>query len=244
MNLIIDIGNTNAKMLAYDNGKPLEEACCSNNDFSYIGLFCDRFNFNRGIYSTVVDLDVNMQKAIDSLPFPMMKLISDTTPVPIKNLYSTPETLGTDRLAAVVGVAYKQPGRDILVIDLGTCVTYDFINAKAEYLGGNISPGPDMRFQALNKFTCRLPLINSNGDVPEVGYDTETAIRSGIIKGIEYEIDGYIDCFTTKYPQLLVYLTGGARLNLHNSKKSGIFADKFIVPDGLNRILDYNHESV
>lgn len=243
MNLIIDIGNTNAKMLAYDNGKPLEEACCSNNDFSKIALFCKRFTFNRGIYSTVVDLDANMQKAIDSLPFPMMKL-TDTTPVPIKNLYSTPKTLGTDRLAAVVGAAYKQPGRDILVIDLGTCVTYDFINAKAEYLGGNISPGPDIRFHALNAYTCRLPLIDTDGDVPEVGYDTETAIRSGIIKGIEYEINGYIDSFTTKYPQLLVYLTGGARLNLHNSKKSSIFADKFIVPDGLNRILDYNHESV
>lgn len=231
-------------MLAYSDGKPVGEMRCGHRDITSMADFCSGFDFDKGIYSSVVDLDSEFVLFIKSLPFRMMELVSDCTPVPVINRYSTPETLGTDRLAAVVGANYKQPGKDILIIDIGTCVTYDFINSKGEYLGGNISPGPEMRLTALHEYTSRLPLVLIDGDVPFIGTDTLTAIRSGVMKGIEYEIKGYIDSLTTNYPQLLVYLTGGVRLNLHNSKKSSIFADKFIVPDGLNRILEYNNESV
>lgn len=171
-----------------------------------------------------------------------MEFKSGVTRVPIINKYSTPLTLGSDRLAAVVGANWLQPGRDVLVIDIGTCVTFDFINSSGEYLGGNISPGPTMRLKALNHFTARLPLVERRGDTPDFGTDTTTAIRSGVMNGIKYEIEGYIHSFLAKYPQLFVYLTGGVHLNLQFSENLSIFADDFIVPKGLNRILEYNNE--
>jgi type III pantothenate kinase len=242
VNLIIDIGNTNAKLLAYSNGKPVEEVRSEGNTLEQLVLFCRKYRFDKGIYSSVINLSVESESIIKKLPFEVINLQSGITPVPIKNMYASPQTLGSDRLAAVVGANFKYPDRDILIIDIGTCITYDFINARGEYLGGNISPGPSMRLKALNRFTDRLPLISRHGDIPEVGNNTETAIRSGVMMGVEYEIEGYIKRFRNIYPQLLVYLTGGVQLNLHISEKSSIFADKFIVPDGLNRILEYNNE--
>lgn len=134
------------------------------------------------------------------------------------------------------------PGHDLLIVDIGTCVTFDFVNAVGEYLGGNISPGPTMRLKALNLYTARLPLVERRGETPELGFNTETAIRSGVLNGIKYEIEGYINTFLKKYPELYVYLTGGVHLNLQFSEKIRIFADDFIVPKGLNRILEYNNE--
>ncbi|MDR2860026.1 MAG: type III pantothenate kinase, partial [Mediterranea sp.] len=126
------------------------------------------------------------------------------------------------------------------VIDAGTAITYEFIDAKGQYHGGNISPGMQMRFKALHHYTERLPLIQSDGDAPPVGVSTETAIRSGVLKGIEYEMMGYITKFRDKYPDLLVFLTGGDAFSFDTRVKSIIFADKFLVLKGLNRILNYN----
>ena len=112
------------------------------------------------------------------------------------------------------------------------------------YWGGNITSGLQMRLKALHAFTARLPLIDSEGDVPEIGYNTETAIRAGVIQGIKFEIEGYIKHFKEKYPDLLVFLTGGDNFNFDSTIKSIIFADKFIVPRGLNRILIFNNDTL
>ena len=138
-----------------------------------------------------------------------------------------------------MGAYVKGGGTDVLVIDVGTCITYDFVNANGEYLGGNISPGPKLRLMALSEHTSKLPLVSRHGDTPEVGYSTETAIRSGVLNGIRREIEGYISDFLLKYPRLLVYLTGGVHLDLHISEKMRIFADDFILSYGLNCILEY-----
>lgn len=242
MNLTIDIGNTCTKLVAFDGVTPIEEMRMDDGEFFKLTAFCDKYSFERGIYSTVVKLSDSFIEKIDSLPFPMMRLVSGKTPVPINNKYSTPTTLGSDRLAAVVGAYYKGQGHDMLIIDVGTCITYDFITSAGDYLGGNISPGPTIRLKALERFTDSLPLIDRKGDTPLLGYDTETAIRSGVMYGVEREIEGYIRDFLLNYPDLLIYLTGGVALNLRISGKKCIFADKFIVPEGLNRILLYNEE--
>lgn len=242
MNLIIDIGNTCVKLVCFNEGKVVEEQRTDKDDVADLQSFCSRYPFSRGICSSVSDISEEYSAALSSLPFSMMEFKSGVTRVPIINKYSTPLTLGSDRLAAVVGANWLQPGRDVLVIDIGTCVTFDFINSSGEYLGGNISPGPTMRLKALNHFTARLPLVERRGDTPDFGTDTTTAIRSGVMNGIKYEIEGYIHSFLAKYPQLFVYLTGGVHLNLQFSENLSIFADDFIVPKGLNRILEYNNE--
>ena len=242
MNLIIDIGNTCVKLVCFNDGKVVEEQRTDKDDAVALQLFCSRYPFSRGICSSVSDISEEYSAALSSLPFSMMEFKSGITRVPIINKYNTPLTLGSDRLAAVVGANWLQPGRDVLVIDIGTCVTFDFINSIGEYLGGNISPGPTMRLKALNHFTARLPFVERRGDTPDFGTDTTTAIRSGVMNGIKYEIEGYIHSFLAKYPQLFVYLTGGVHLNLQFSENLSIFADDFIVPKGLNRILEYNNE--
>lgn len=242
MNLIIDIGNTCVKLVCFNEGKVVEEQRTDKDDAVALQSFCSRYPFSRGICSSVSDISEEYSAALSSLPFSMMEFKSGVTRVPITNKYNTPLTLGSDRLAAVVGANWLQPGRDVLVIDIGTCVTFDFINSIGEYLGGNISPGPTMRLKALNHFTARLPLVERRGDTPDFGTDTTTAIRSGVMNGIKYEIEGYIHSFLAKYPQLFVYLTGGVHLNLQFSENLSIFADDFIVPKGLNRILEYNNE--
>lgn len=242
MNLIIDIGNTCVKLVCFNEGKVVEEQRTDKDDAVALQSFCGRYPFSRGICSSVSDISEEYSAALSSLPFSMMEFKSGITRVPIINKYNTPLTLGSDRLAAVVGANWLQPGRDVLVIDIGTCVTFDFINSIGEYLGGNISPGPTMRLKALNHFTARLPFVERRGDTPDFGTDTTTAIRSGVMNGIKYEIEGYIHSFLAKYPQLFVYLTGGVHLNLQFSENLSIFADDFIVPKGLNRILEYNNE--
>lgn len=242
MNLIIDIGNTCVKLVAFDGNKVVTEKRCDKDDVASLQEFCKEYTFSNGIYSTVSDISDEYKRALRSLPFEMLEFLSGITRVPIINLYKTPTTLGTDRLAAAVGANMLQPGRDLLIIDIGTCVTFDFVSAAGEYRGGNISPGPTMRLKALNDYTARLPLVSRKGEVPEMGVNTETAIRSGVMNGIKYEIEGYIKSFLAKYPQLYVYLTGGVHLNLEFSKNLPIFADDFIVPKGLNRILEYNNE--
>lgn len=240
MNLIIDIGNTCVKLVCFNGNEVVEEMRSDKDDVKSLQSFCNKYVFSNGIYSTVSEIGAEYLDALSSLPFEMMEFQSGKSHIPIKNKYRTPYTLGADRLAAAVGANYLQPGRDILIIDIGTCVTFDFINAAGEYLGGNISPGPTMRLKALNNYTSRLPLVDRIGKLPNIGYDTETAIRSGVLNGIKYEIEGYIYYFLAKYPKLFVYLTGGVHLNLHFSENISIFADDYIVPKGLNRILQYN----
>ena len=158
------------------------------------------------------------------MPFDIMFFESGKTPVPVVSSYKTPLTLGADRLAAVVGANWLQPDADVLVIDIGTCITFDFINAAGVYEGGNISLGPTMRLRALHEFTARLPLVERKGETTLLGQTTETSIRNGVVFGIKYEIEGYIKQMLEKHPRLFVYLTGGVHMDLHFSERIHIFA--------------------
>ena len=239
MNLIIDIGNTVAKLAVFNGNELVEVIRGSNHSLDCLSMLFHKYPIDKGIIASVITLSNTIHRQLAKLPFPIMEL-SYKTPIPIKNMYKTPETLGMDRLAAVVGAKEQCPDKDLLVIDAGTAVTYEFIDAEGYYRGGNISPGIYTRFKALNACCDKLPLIDRGGEMPTFGYDTETAIRTGVIKGMEFEITGYITQMQKKYPNLLVFLTGGDKFSFDSNLKSIIFADRFLVLKGLNRILNYN----
>lgn len=194
------------------------------------------------IYSSVGEEKADRIKAdfLKTLVNNVLVFGSDT-PIPIKIGYKTPQTLGRDRIAGVVGATVQAPGCTVAVIDAGTAITYDLLDNNT-FRGGNISPGIRVRLNSLHDYTSRLPLVSSEGDCPQIGYDTETAIRAGVIWGVVYEIEQYMDCWKAIYPDILFFLTGGDAFLLSTKLKRAIFADKNLVLKGLNRILCYNVE--
>ncbi len=243
MNLIIDIGNTVAKIAVFKGKEMVEVFYDSNQTLENLPVVCAKYAVEKAIVATVVDLTEQASGQLANLPVRPVRLNGEI-PLPVKNLYETPETLGYDRIAAAVGACEQFPGRDILVIDAGTCITYEFVDAAGRYHGGNISPGMQMRFKALHEFTGKLPLVSREGRRLPLGKDTDTAMREGVLKGMEYEISGYIMAMKHKYPELLVFLTGGDDFSFDTNLKSIIFADRFLVLKGLNRILNYNNDRI
>jgi type III pantothenate kinase len=240
MKLIVDLGNSCAKMAVFEGDEMVERVVGPNDDLSLLGDLCSKYHPTEGIISTVVAINERMQSQIDALDV-KITMLDASVALPITIGYETPKNLGPDRLAAVAGAVAQKPGHNLLVIDAGTCITYEFVDSTGCYRGGNISPGLKMRLRALEAFTCKLPLIDAEGDAPDWGISTETAIRSGVLRGMKHEIEGYINSTRTKYPDLLVFLTGGDKFSFDEKIKSIIFADRFLVLKGLNRILDYNN---
>lgn len=239
MNIAIDQGNTSAK-IAFFEGKQLVES------FRFKSLtkedilsLLKRFSPDKGIISSVGTIDKELVTFLKE-ELPVFIELDEHTPFPISIAYKTPHTLGKDRVAAVIGAYSMQKGKNLLVIDVGTAITYDFIDANGIYHGGNISPGMTSRFKALHQFTKQLPLIDENGDIPEFGYNTETAIRTGVVDGIVREIDSYILEYKKKY-KVLTFLTGGHSFFFDNKLKNSIFADGNLVLKGLNEILIHQY---
>jgi len=167
-------------------------------------------------------------------------VLSAETPVPVNNLYKTPETLGKDRLAAVVGAHSLFPDKNILVLDAGTALTIDFIDKDGNYRGGNISPGLNMRFRALHEYTQKLFLQSQSDEYQFLGCDTASAITSGVQNGIIFEINYYIDHFVKQFPGLVTILTGGDVNFLVDKIKKYIFAEPNLVFIGLMKIIEFN----
>lgn len=166
--------------------------------------------------------------------------LSHLTPVPIQNNYGTPHTLGKDRLAAVVGAVSLHPQSHVLVIDAGTCITFDFIDNQHIYHGGSISMGIEMRFRALHTFTDQLPLIQKEPIGNLIGKDTRQSILKGVIGGTIAELNGFIEQYRSQYTPLTVLITGGDARFFESKLKSEIFARPNLVLLGLNKILEYN----
>ena len=168
VNLVIDIGKTVAKLAVFDGDEVVEVLRGSNHSLDWLSMLCHKYQIGRGIIASVITLSNTIRRQLKGVKFDIMEL-DYRTPVPIRNLYKTPQTLGMDRLAAVVGASYQCPGRNLLVIDAGTALTYEFIDAEGRYWGGNISPGIYTRFKALNHYTRKLPLIEETDEVPVFG---------------------------------------------------------------------------
>lgn len=229
MNLVVDIGNTRIKSATFDQTSLVEK-----NAFDSIEGFNEYLigkTFDHSIVSSV-------SKAPPLLPVKGKQIqLTSTLSFPIVISYDTPQTLGVDRIAAACGAYQLFPGEDCLVIDMGTCITYDFLSAKGAYEGGAISPGVKMRFAAMNHFTARLPLAEPIADAPLTGKSTTASLQSGVINGVLEEIKGFISRYQSRYAGLKTVVCGGDLAFFENSIKPSIFAAPDLVLIGLNRIL-------
>jgi len=240
MNLIIDVGNTLVKLAVYSNQRLINKKTDSLINLTTIAfeLVSKYPSINAGIISSVgklLEKDIRYLKGL--IPF---TVLNSKTKLPFHNKYKTPETLGVDRIALVSASVQQFPDNNVLIIDAGTCITYDFINSKNEYLGGAISPGIRTRYQALNNLTAKLPLLNTKVPKSIMGNSTASSIHSGVVYGILKEIDGVIEEYQKNHQDLTVILTGGDAKLLSKRLKSSIFANSNFLLEGLNYILEFN----
>jgi type III pantothenate kinase len=240
MNLIIDVGNTAVKFAVFENGGIVhDESTEVLNLLKKAKELCGAYpKIDWIIVSTVVHLDKRILNALSKLC--NLQVLGHDTKTPFKNLYASPKTLGVDRIALAAAAHRKNPEGTTLVIDAGTCITYDLINNSGEYVGGAISPGLTMRYKALNTQTSKLPYLKTEVPKDLIGDTTESSIHSGVVHGVCAEIDGIIDQYSTRYEDLTVILTGGDALFLSKRLKNTIFAHSKFLLEGLNYLLDYN----
>ncbi len=240
MQLAVDIGNTRVKCALFKD-RDLISAHVSDKDPVY--AIKDVFDHHDNIQAIIIS-SVREKLDPDLIPIPETihhVILEHDTPVPIKNKYGSPETLGLDRIALAVSAYSLKRDSNCLVIDCGTCMTMEFINSNGEYLGGSISPGLKMRLRSMHEGTANLPLLEVEKNLPEIiGKSTEESMQNGTINGMLNEIIGAISRYESEFSDLNVLITGGDSELFENELKSGIFADPNLVLRGLNEILLYN----
>jgi type III pantothenate kinase len=238
MNLIVDIGNTSTKLAIYDERSKLSVSRINDLKSEELEKELSGLNIDKAIISSVRVLPSFVTDLL-SARIPYVHLLSHKSRLPFGIEYDTPETLGTDRIAAVAGALSLFPGQEILIIDAGTAITYDYIS-EGIFKGGNISPGLNIRFRALNKFTGRLPMVTISDNYTFPGRSTIDSILAGVITGVTYEINEYIRTFEKKSRYLKILLTGGDGSFLKDKINHHVAYMPDIVIDGLNIILEYN----
>lgn len=237
--LVIDIGNTLAKIAAFEDKDLLAIDRSATPDPGWLEDFSREHGpFEASVLSAVREPQAGIRELATS--HPAFVELDQATPVPVNVLYRTPATLGRDRLAAVCGARARFPGENVLVIDAGTAITYDLVTAAGDYPGGAISPGISIRFKALNTFTGKLPLIEEREPLELIGDTTAASIISGVLNGVIAELDGIIAEYQARYTGLRVVITGGDAVYFDKKLKSNIFALPNLVLEGLNEILDWN----
>jgi type III pantothenate kinase len=236
MNLVVDFGNSAAKVGIFDHQNLMQKHSFPTAD-SVREFFSQAKAENILVSSVNTDAAEILSWAKDANK---KFVLHHTLPLPIQNLYATPATLGADRLAGVCGAQQLFPLQSCLVIDAGTCITYDFIDGDGKYHGGSIAPGMMMRFKAVHTFTAKLPLVTPKANIGLIGNSTETSIQSGVINGMRAEIEGIISHYTKEFGDVRVILCGGDALFFENQLKASIFASPELVLIGLNSILNYN----
>ena len=241
MNLVIDQGNTKAKIAIFKKNEIISLSEKEVIEISFLERLFKEYYIESCIFGSVNEKKKEIISFLRGNVKNFIELTNETL-LPITIGYKTPLTLGIDRIAAVVGASIENLNKPIIVIDAGTAITYDFLSKEGEFVGGNIAPGITMRLKSLNQFTHKLPLVEMKGETPIIGFDTQTAIRSGVINGICYEIIGFISQIESFHPSVLVFLTGGDSNYLSEKLKYRFFVDKNLVLKGLNRILNYNVE--
>ena len=255
MNLCIDQGNSRTKVaLMTDEGKMVKHLIYKSFSSAEVERLFDLYDITDSIISSVVDIEAAVVNTLARRSQHFV-LFDHNTPVPIINKYDTPQTLGQDRLAAAVGAKSLCPNENLLIIDVGSAITYDFVSAEGEFLGGNIAPGLKMRFTMLQRMTKKLPMVevDENELIPLFGTNTRDAIAAGVIRGVAYEVKGYMRTLKEKIASsdtpgkgLRVYITGGhAPYILNNvrtsrNEKRELHHEKYLVLQGLNEILKFN----
>ena len=241
MQLIIDVGNTRVKAAIFHGDVLQARHHFLLEDFiGEVGEFAGLYPVKKAIISSVGRLSEEQARSVQ-LRFPTI-ILSHTTPLPFSNDYGTPHTLGVDRIALVAAFAKAYPKKNGLIIDAGTCITYDFITAEGSYKGGAISPGLRLRYETLNNLTANLPLLEKQLPESIIGTTTNEAIHSGVVNGVLLEMDGAINHYKEHYNVEIVIITGGDAEFLAKRLKNSIFAHSKFLLEGLNYILTYQND--
>ena len=239
MVLAIDIGNTRIKAALFEDSTLLYSFIFFKKEFkkSIENIFKNHKNINNLIVSSVGSITKEDFEAFESkVP---ITFITNLIAFPFENLYKTPNTVGIDRLVLASGAVLMFPNQNRLVIDAGTCITYDFINEKNQYLGGAISPGIRLRYESLHNYTAKLPLLDMKLPDELIGKSTNDSIHSGVINGVINEIDGFIDQYREQYSKFIIILTGGDTDFLAKRLKNTIFANPNFLLESLNQTFQY-----
>ena len=238
MNLVLDVGNSLLKIALFEKSELIQKFKFSDNYKRNIEDIISKYKVTHSIISNVGRIDdsiINILKESTNL-----LLVSNQLKIPFKNLYKSKNTLGQDRLALVSAAAFNFPNENVLIVDVGSCITYDFKNNNNEYLGGGISPGISMRFKSLNTFTSNLPLIDFDSIYQLIGNNTKNSITSGVVNGTISEINGIIQQYREEFKNIRIILTGGDSNFLLKRIKNTIFADRNFLLIGLNKLLEDN----
>ena len=239
MILTIDVGNSRIKAAVFENNDLIEHFVFLKYELenSILKILEKYISISDLVISSVGNAEIDtFLKSQNNLK---IHFIDHQTHFPFKNLYQTPLTLGVDRMVLSAGAVIQFPNKNRLVIDAGTCVTYDFIDEMDNYLGGAISPGLKLRYKSLNDYTARLPLLGLENSQNFIGNTTNFAIHSGVVNGLVYEIDGFIENYITKYSNFIIILTGGDTDFLAKRLKNTIFANSNFLLESLNNIFQY-----
>lgn len=244
LHLVVDIGNSFSKVAIFQDTKILKLDYLQDPDLSFFEEILCSYNIKRAIVSSVKSDSLYLENFLRAKGCDC-KQFNTNLDVGITLQYRTPETLGLDRFAAVIGAKALFPDDNCLVIDAGTCVTYDLIDADSNYLGGNIAPGIKMRFQAMHNFTGKLPLLDPDFNLTnQFGDDTFSAMQVGVLSGITHESVGFSSYYSQLYPDLKILLCGGDVKFFDRQLKNSIFADRvqtepYLVLIGLNHVLHH-----
>lgn len=240
MNLVVDIGNTSIKAAVFDDQHLIWQTKTEPHEFlKKLQLIIKKFpDIDNLLYSYSGQLNSDILKFFKE-HFKVVKF-DQNIPLAFNNLYETPQTLGLDRIALIAAAHNLYPNKNVLVIDAGTCITYDLMTEDQNYIGGNISPGLEMRFKALKQFTAKLPKLKlEQPKTFPLGRNTKDAILNGVTQGVIFEIDQNIERYSADYKDLTVILTGGDQQYLSTQLKNSIFADSNFQLVGLNAILEF-----
>ena len=241
MLLAIDVGNTRIKAAVFEGTTLIEQFVFTILEFQ------KNMHFILANYQNCTDLIVASVGKLNNNDFLTLDnnikvhVITNDFPFPYPNLYETPKTLGIDRMVLAFGAVINFPKQNRLIIDAGTCITYDFIDEKDNYLGGAIAPGINLRYASLNNYTANLPLLEVQTEMlPNyIGNSTQQSIHSGVINGVIYELDGFIDQYRQQYPNFIIILTGGDAEFLAKRLKNTIFANSNFLLESLCQTFQY-----
>ncbi len=234
---LLDAGNTQVKLCEVINGQLSEIKRFALNDFPW-----NQLNSNYPVIVSSV-IEEGWRTQLEDF-FTKVVYIHSALKLPFKMNYLTPETLGIDRLCNVAGIVNKEAGHPKLIVDLGTCIKFDFVDADQNYEGGSISPGLNMRAKALQSFTAKLPFIRTNVNASFIGKSTQESIESGVFHGWTSEIEQLIARYEKSYPNLMIYLTGGDARYFDFGQKSNIFALEHLTLEGILEIYRLNEDSI
>lgn len=236
--ICLDFGNTRLKCAVFESNNLKEVLILNDDSKETIEDLLQKTRPRYSILSSVINHSSLTEKMLEH--HTAFHKLTHQTRLPFTIPVGKPETVGADRLALCAAAVHLFPGKNNLAIGLGTCITYNFINQKNEFLGGSIAPGLDMRFQSMHGLTAKLPLIGMEWNFPLIGYDTKTNLLSGVAWGMAKEIDGIIDAYSEKFGNFNVLLTGGNTLHFAPLLKNMIFADPHLIFKGLYAISELN----